>query len=99
MKKVMGCVEIYEDFLTQDQADKIIEAVDKMDQDKDFIMGYEDAAIGKGHKGGDIRTTPHFQEYIQILVGLNLAEELFNRLGCRTHRSLGLGKMLLFVIV
>ena len=56
----MGCVEIYEDFLTQDQADKIIEAVDKMDQDKDFIMGYEDAAIGKGHKGGDIRTNKLF---------------------------------------
>ncbi len=42
---------------------------------------------------------PHFQENIQILGGLNLAKELFNRLGCRTHRSLGLGKMLLFVIV
>ena len=42
---------------------------------------------------------PHFQENIQILGGLNLAKELFNRLGCSTHRSLGLGKMLLFVIV
>jgi len=60
MKKIMGCVEIYDDFLTKDQAEKIIKSIDQMDQDKDFELGYEDASIGKGHKGGNIRTNQLF---------------------------------------
>jgi hypothetical protein len=60
MKQVMGCVEIYDDFLTEDQAKKIIDAIENIDKDPDFKMSFEDAGIGKGHKGGNIRTNQLF---------------------------------------
>jgi len=60
MKLSMGCVEVYEDFLSQDQAQKIIDAIEEIDQDKDFKLGFENAGIGKGHKGGNIRTNQLF---------------------------------------
>ena len=60
MKRVMGCVEIYEDFITQDQADKIIEIAENIDKDESFELGFIDASVGKGHKGGDIRSNKTF---------------------------------------
>lgn len=56
----MGCVEIYDDFLTEDQAKLIIETIDNIDKDQEVNISYEDAGIGKGHKGGDIRTNQLF---------------------------------------
>tara|TARA_B100001939_G_scaffold127732_1_gene110652 strand:- start:7554 stop:8228 length:675 start_codon:yes stop_codon:yes gene_type:complete len=60
MKKVMGCVEIYEDFITEDQAQNIIKISEDIDQDPDFELGFKDASVGKGHKGGDIRSNKTF---------------------------------------
>ena len=60
MKRTMGCVEIYEDAITEDQAKKIIELTEKIDSDKDFELGYADATIGKGHKGGNVRSNMTF---------------------------------------
>lgn len=60
MKKVMGCVEIYEDFITEDQAQNIIKIAEDIDKDPDFEVGFKDASVGKGHKGGDIRSNKTF---------------------------------------
>ena len=56
----MGCVEIYEDFITEDQAQNIIKICEDIDQDPDFELGFKDANVGKGHKGGDIRSNKTF---------------------------------------
>lgn len=56
----MGCVEIYEDFITEDQAQNIIKICEDIDQDPDFELGFNDANVGKGHKGGDIRSNKTF---------------------------------------
>lgn len=60
MKRVMGCVEIYEDAITEDIAKKIIEVTEEIDKDTDIEIGYENASVGKGHKGGDIRSNKLF---------------------------------------
>ncbi len=60
MKKIMGCVEIYEDFITEDQAKTIIKICEDIDQDETFELGFKDASVGKGHKGGDIRSNKTF---------------------------------------
>ena len=38
MKLTMGCVEVYEDFLSENQAQKIIDAIEEIDQDKEQKM-------------------------------------------------------------
>lgn len=60
MKVEMGCVEIYDDFITPDQAKLIIDTVENISTDKDIEIGFEDAVIGKGHKGGEIRSNQVF---------------------------------------
>ena len=40
MKKIMGCVEIYEDFITEDQAKTIIKICEDIDQDETFELGF-----------------------------------------------------------
>jgi len=56
----MGSVEIYYDFLNKEQSKNIIESIEAMDQDKEFPAGFEDAKVGKGHKGGEIRSNSLF---------------------------------------
>jgi|TARA_B100001094_G_scaffold2782_1_gene2481 hypothetical protein len=60
MKKVMGCVEIYEDFITEEQAQNLIKICEDVDKDPEFEPGFKDASVGKGHKGGDIRSNKTF---------------------------------------
>ena len=55
MKKTMGVVEVYEDFFTGTQAEDLINAAEAIDK-ADVKFGFEDATIGKGHKGGEIRS-------------------------------------------
>jgi len=55
MIKKMGVVEIYDDFFTGTQAEDIIKAAEAIDK-AEIEFGFEDATIGKGHKGGDIRS-------------------------------------------
>ena len=56
----MGSVEVYYDFLNETQSQNIIECIEAIDQDKGFPTGFEDAKVGKGHKGGDIRSNSLF---------------------------------------
>lgn len=60
MKKTMGCVEIYDDFITEDQAKTIIKICEDIDKDETFELGFKDASVGKGHKGGDVRSNKTF---------------------------------------
>jgi hypothetical protein len=60
MKIEMGVVEIYDDFLSEEQAKQIIESAEEIDSDDSFPMGFVDAHIGKGHKGGEIRSNQLF---------------------------------------
>ena len=60
MKIVMGCVEIYEDFLSDEVSKKIIDVIENIDQDENIEIKFEDAGIGKGHKGGQIRSNKLF---------------------------------------
>lgn len=55
MINTMGVVEIYDDFLTDEQCKNIIKSVEDADK-SEVPFGFEDASIGKGHKGGDIRS-------------------------------------------
>lgn len=55
MKKTMGVVEVYEDFFTGTQAEDLIKAAEAIHK-ADVKFGFEDATIGKGHKGGEIRS-------------------------------------------
>lgn len=55
MKNTMGVVEIYEDFFSGTQAEDIIKAAEDIDK-ADIEFGFEDATIGKGHKGGEVRS-------------------------------------------
>ena len=55
MNKSMGVVEIYEDFFTGTQAEDIIKAAEAIDK-ANVDFGFEDATIGKGHKGGEVRS-------------------------------------------
>lgn len=58
--KTMGCVETFYDFLTKQQANDIIESIEAMSADENFPIGFEDAKVGKGHKGGDVRSNSVF---------------------------------------
>ena len=51
----MGVVEVYDDFFENDQAKNIIEAAEAIDK-SEIQFGFEDATIGKGHKGGEVRS-------------------------------------------
>ena len=51
----MGVVEVYDDFFENDQAKNIIEAAEALDK-SEIQFGFEDATIGKGHKGGEVRS-------------------------------------------
>ncbi len=53
--KSMGVVEVYDDFFVDDQAQKIIDAAEALDK-SEIQFGFEDATIGKGHKGGEVRS-------------------------------------------
>ena len=55
MNKTMGVVEVYDDFFSGNQAEELINAAEKLDK-SDLSFGFEDATIGKGHKGGEIRS-------------------------------------------
>lgn len=55
MKKSMGVVEVYDDFFTGTQAEDIIKSAEEINN-ADIEFGFEDATIGKGHKGGNIRS-------------------------------------------
>lgn len=55
MKKSMGVVEVYEDFFNGNQAQEVINAAEALDK-SNIPFGFEDASIGKGHKGGEIRS-------------------------------------------
>ena len=55
MKTTMGVVEVYEDFFEGTQAEDVIKAAEEIDQ-SDAGFGFEDATIGKGHKGGEVRS-------------------------------------------
>lgn len=55
MKNTMGVVEIYEDFFNGTQAEDIIKAAEDIDK-ANIDFGFEDATIGKGHKGGEVRS-------------------------------------------
>ena len=55
MIKKMGVVEVYDDFFQNDQAKNIIEAAEALDK-SEIQFGFEDATIGKGHKGGEVRS-------------------------------------------
>ena len=55
MNKTMGVVEVYEDFFTGTQAKDIIKAAEDIDK-ANIDFGFEDATIGKGHKGGEVRS-------------------------------------------
>ena len=68
MQLEMGVVEIYDDFITEDQAKLIIETVENISNDDEISIGFEDAVIGKGHKGGNIRSN-------QVFYLSNLANE------------------------
>ena len=61
MIKTMGCVEIYDDFLSEEKANLIIETTEKIDKDQDVSMGYVSAKVGKGHEGGNIRSNKTFE--------------------------------------
>jgi len=56
----MGCVEIHHDFLTKQQCNDIIESIEAMSNDDEFPVGFEDAKVGKGHKGGEVRSNSVF---------------------------------------
>ena len=56
----MGSVEVYYDFLSGEQAQNIIDSLEEIDQAEGFPAGFEDAKVGKGHKGGDIRSNSFF---------------------------------------
>ncbi len=56
----MGSVEVYYDFLSGEQAQNIIDSLEEIDQAEGFPAGFEDAKVGKGHKGGDIRSNSLF---------------------------------------
>jgi len=60
MQIEMGVVEIYDDFITEEQAKLIIDTVENISNDEDINIGFEDAIIGKGHKGGNIRSNQVF---------------------------------------
>lgn len=60
MQIEMGVVEIYDDFITEEQAKLIIDTVENISNDNDINIGFEDAIIGKGHKGGNIRSNQVF---------------------------------------
>jgi len=68
MKIEMGVVEIYDDFITEEQAKLIIKTVEDISNDDGINIGFEDAVIGKGHKGGNIRSN-------QVFYLSNLANE------------------------
>ena len=51
----MGVVEIYEDFFSGTQAKEVIKAAEALENSQ-IPLGYENASIGKGHKGGDVRS-------------------------------------------
>lgn len=53
--KSMGVVEVFDDFFEGNQADEIIKAAEAL-HNSDIPLGYEDATIGKGHKGGEVRS-------------------------------------------
>ena len=53
--KTMGVVEVHDDFFEGNQAAEIIKAAEAL-HNSDLPMGYEDATIGKGHKGGNVRS-------------------------------------------
>lgn len=55
MKKYAGVIEIYDDFFSKGQAEQIIEAAEALDK-SNLTYGFKDASIGKGHKGGEVRS-------------------------------------------
>ena len=55
MKKYAGVIEVYDDFFSEGQAEKIIEAAEALDK-SNLTYGFKDASIGKGHKGGEVRS-------------------------------------------
>lgn len=55
--KTMGCVEIYENWLTQEQAQSIIDLAETIDKEELVPHRFEQAGIGKHQEnGGDIRS-------------------------------------------
>jgi hypothetical protein len=76
MIKKAGTIHIYDDFLTDVQAEEIIKTTEEIDNSK-LKMGYISAKVGKGHEGGNIRSNMTF----------NLTEHAFTDPSSREYRE------------
>jgi len=59
MIKQAGVIEVYDDFITENQAQEIIKATEEIDA-ANLGIGYVSAKVGKGHEGGKIRSNMNF---------------------------------------
>lgn len=55
MKRYAGVIEVYDDFFSDGQAEEIIKSAETL-HNSDLSYGFKDATIGKGHKGGEVRS-------------------------------------------